>query len=112
MTGGYPTIATLMGAYPEVGIFRRFGALNARNLLYLQAEVTSLEKQLEEVEKADLESGHPDRSIYSRDWRTLAEPIEVLGRDDTQWKLFLRLREKLYEYSKSFNVYWMQIHTN
>ncbi|KAF2659984.1 hypothetical protein K491DRAFT_124748 [Lophiostoma macrostomum CBS 122681] len=99
MMGGYSTLATLMGAYPEVGIFRRFGALNTRNLLYLQAEVTSLEKQLIDLEKADLESGHPDRSIYSCDWRTLAEPIEVVGRDETQWKLFLRLREKLYEYN-------------
>jgi len=90
-----------MGAFPETAILRRFGALNARNLLYLQAEITGLEKELKDVEKKDLESGHPDRSIYARDWKTLAEPIETLDRDDTQWNLFLRLREKLYEYSKS-----------
>jgi hypothetical protein len=100
MTRGYSTLASLMGAYPEVAIFRRFGALNAKNLLYLQAEIISLEQELRTVEKADLQSGHPDRSLYERDWRTLAEPIEVVGRDDTQWKLFLRLREKLYEYSE------------
>lgn len=100
MSAGYSILASLMGAYPEVAIFRRFGAINARNLLYLQAELTALEKKLLDAEKADLESGHPDRSIYSRDWRTLAESIEAPDGDGSQWQIFLRLREKLREYSK------------
>ena len=32
---GYAKIACLMGEFPEVAIFRRFGALNAQNLLCL-----------------------------------------------------------------------------
>ncbi|KAL9109279.1 MAG: hypothetical protein Q9227_006034 [Pyrenula ochraceoflavens] len=99
MTAGYSVLSFLMGAYPEVAIFRRFGSMNARNILYLQAELTSLEKQLSDAEKADLESDHPDRSIYSRDWRTLAESIEAPEDDSLQWRIFLKIREKLHEYN-------------
>jgi hypothetical protein len=42
---GYPKLARHMGASPEIAIFRRFGALNAQNLLYLQAELVHLEKR-------------------------------------------------------------------
>lgn len=101
MTGGYNVLAHLMGAYPELSVFRRFGALNARNILYLQAELTHLETKLLNAEKADLESGHINRKIYSRDWRTLSESVDALDEDGTQWKIFLRTREKLREYSAS-----------
>jgi hypothetical protein len=46
MPAGYAQLASLMGAHPEVAVFRRFGALNAQNLLYLQAELTHLELEL------------------------------------------------------------------
>ncbi len=44
---GYTALALLMGRVPEVAIFRRFSTLNARNLLYLQAELVQLEDDLE-----------------------------------------------------------------
>jgi hypothetical protein len=44
---GYPKLSRLMAFYPEVAIFRRFGALNAENLLYLQAELQDLEIALQ-----------------------------------------------------------------
>jgi len=101
MTGGYNILAHLMGAYPELSIFRRFGALNARNILYFQAELTDLENKLHAAEKADLESGHVDRKIYSRDWRTLSESVDAADGNGSQWEIFLRIREKLREYSTS-----------
>lgn len=95
---GYLRLALIMGAYPEVGVFRQFGALNAQNLLYLQAELTCLENELHRQEKSDLESGNQERSTYGRDWQTLAEPID--SNANQQWKLFLKIREKLNEYSE------------
>jgi hypothetical protein len=47
-----------MGTFPETAIFRRFGALNAQNLLCLQAEPTALEQALREVEARD--EGSPE----------------------------------------------------
>jgi hypothetical protein len=98
MMAGYPKLASIMGSYPEVGVFRRFGALNAQNLLYLQAELTCLENDLRRQEKSDLESGDQERSVYGRDWQTLADPIS--SNANQQWKLFLKIREKLNEYSE------------
>jgi hypothetical protein len=35
---GYDLLASFMGFYLEAAIFRRFATLNAKNILYLQAE--------------------------------------------------------------------------
>ena len=48
---GYPKLAGQMGLRPEVAIFRRFGALNAENLLYFQAELALLERDLQEQQR-------------------------------------------------------------
>ncbi len=102
---GYPKIASLMGAHPEVAIFRRFGALNAQNLLYLQAELVALEKDLRTCAAEDWASKDTDRVFYCRDWYSLSSSwdnessdSEVTGR---QWQIMLKIREKLKEYSPS-----------
>ena len=93
-----------MGANPETAIFRRFGPLNALNLLYLQAELVDLENSLSNQAKEDEESGHFERSLYSRDWRTLSESSTVDIGNPSQWSTVLRLREKLDEYSESYEI--------
>jgi hypothetical protein len=60
---GYTKLASLLGAHPDLAIYRRFGKLNAKNLLYLQAELVSLEERLEECVKKDQESGDGDRVL-------------------------------------------------
>jgi hypothetical protein len=50
---GYSVLAEQMGKFPQLGIFHNFGALNARNILYLQAELTYLEQRLIAMEKRD-----------------------------------------------------------
>jgi hypothetical protein len=95
---GYPKLARHMGASPEMAIFRRFGALNAQNLLYLQAELVHLEKKLREFEKRDSQSSEGMKSQYARDWFWLSRS-ENDGNDD-QWQTVLAIREKLVEYSK------------
>ncbi|KAK0728798.1 hypothetical protein B0T26DRAFT_748959 [Lasiosphaeria miniovina] len=72
MPTGYARLASLMGAHPETAIVRRFGSLNTLNLLYLQAELTDLENALQKEAKADAESGHLDRTLYSQGWQNQA----------------------------------------
>jgi hypothetical protein len=43
---GYPKLATLMGDFPDVAIFRRFGTLTMLNLMRLQAELIEIEEKL------------------------------------------------------------------
>lgn len=95
---GYSRLAAMMGSHPELAVFRRFGAINAQNVLYLQAELVHLELQLREYAREDENSGHPKRVIFSLDWQTLSE--SSVDSDDKQWKTILRIREILKEYSE------------
>jgi hypothetical protein len=97
---GYAKLATIMGAHPEVAVFKRFGTLNTQNILYLQAELTDLELRLKKYAKQDADSGHPGRILYSRDWQTLSESSDVPTNNNKQWNTILSIREKLKEFSK------------
>jgi hypothetical protein len=96
---GYPKLALLQGANKELNIFRSFGYLNARNVLYLQAELIDLEDRLKRHTESDL-NGAGNRSKYSRNWFKLSRSKE--DGDDVQWYTILLIREKLKEYSESF----------
>lgn len=98
---GYAKIASRMVAYPELAIVRRFKQLNIQNVLYLQAQLHHLEKQLYSLAKVDIQSSSEQRKLYSRDWYTLSQSLESsdeLHRGD-QWELVLQIRQVLKEYS-------------
>ncbi|OJD33530.1 uncharacterized protein BKCO1_2900020 [Diplodia corticola] len=91
---GYPLLADHMGRMPQIAIFRRFGAINTLDLLYRQAELKRMEKELrEEQEKSANMSGDPgDYAINSY----------LLEDDDgEQWKVFKKIRIKLKEYNEA-----------
>jgi hypothetical protein len=91
-------LAAHMGLMPEIAIFRRFGDLTARNLLYLQAELLDLGMRLREVEHRDHFDKDPQKEgyLYAADWYNLYKSKD---RDDgRQWELVIRVREKLEEY--------------
>jgi hypothetical protein len=102
---GYSKLASLMGHYPEVAIFRRFNALNARSLLYLQAELSEREESLRKVCEADADSPHSNPKIYDRYWLGLSESGIQPNGNAAQWNLVLRIRGKLKEYSQSNVIY-------
>ena len=54
--GGYATLAQFMASSKAFGIFRRFGTLAIRNLLYMQDELCEIEQQLAELDQADMAS--------------------------------------------------------
>lgn len=102
---GYPRLGALMGAKPELAIFRRYSKLNMQSLLYMQAEINELETELQEIAFEDHRSGDPEMQKYSREWRRLAGAV---GGRSLQWNKWLELRAKLHEYSaqreSSFSV--------
>jgi hypothetical protein len=102
---GYEGLAQLMGVYPELAIFRRFGALNLQNVLFLQAEITALEEIYSEV--AANQNHYPG---FSEEWYEKVKRGDVYpdGQDrrdrdfdgpSGRYKLVLRLRKLLNEYS-------------
>lgn len=92
---GYPGLAKQMGEYRGLNMFSRFAKLSARNLMYMQAEILHLERKLHVVTWADHRDGA--KRIYERNATALMRSIE---NEDSQWELFLEIREKLKEYSK------------
>jgi hypothetical protein len=94
---GYAKIARLMANHHEMATFRGFEAIGFQNLLYLQAELVYLQDELQELVKADKESGHPIKSVYEKDWRQLRQS-QADGSE--QWQKVLEIRAKLREYCK------------
>ncbi|TVY33855.1 hypothetical protein LSUB1_G007853, partial [Lachnellula subtilissima] len=95
---GYPRLAALQGTYPQLGIYRRFATLNARNLLYLQAELLDLETSLNEYTKEDGGSENSRKRLRNKNWFYLSRKNDgVLG---SQWHTMTRLRKKLKQYNQ------------
>jgi hypothetical protein len=95
---GYPKLAGKMGLCPEKAMFRRFGALNAQMLLYMQAELGYLEKELRKIEMEDNKSDDPQRVEYNKDCLFL---IYAEAGNDKQRELVMEIMAKLKAYSKS-----------
>ena len=87
---GYPSAAALFSKDNDLLIFRRFRYLNTRNLLYLQAELISLETQLKEV----------DCSLSASRQTGILQSWEEFSKDERRRKLTKSIRETLRDYSK------------
>ena len=97
---GYDWTAYYMSKNPRTIIFRKFSMLSIKNLLYLQAEVTRLEKELAEVECLDAHSEGCGNFRYC--WWELHRQLHP---GDEQWNKVLEIRVKLEEYCKSRLLY-------
>jgi hypothetical protein len=95
---GYPKLAAQMELQPETSMFRRFGFLNAQNLLYLQAELTILEKRLRDRQRADSLDTTGSKSQYGLNWYWLEQSKD--DGDTYQLDLVLKIRETIKEYSE------------
>lgn len=93
---GYPSLASFIGSDRDFFIFRRFNALSARNLLYLQDELVELEDKLRTVDLADLQSEN-QRGLWNLHSRREDKNIE-------RRYLMMQLNEKL----KSYRAYLYQ----
>lgn len=100
--GGYHDIAGLMTRFPITAVFKRFGFLNYLNILYFQAELAILEKVIKETAQKDRDSSDRECQQYFQSFRHLPEGrTETAEKNDTQWRLILRMREVLKDYSTS-----------
>jgi hypothetical protein len=98
-SGSYPRLSEFMGLWPEVSIFRRFGALSAQNLLFLQAEIAHLERELKVIREQE-EKREDERGLLAqRSWFELSQASED-GEYCPQWTIIQEIRSKLSEYSK------------
>lgn len=94
---GYTKLATWMGRYPEMALFRSFTKLNMQNLLCMQAEILRLEADFRRRALFDRNSGDPGKELYDQSWYALSKSIE--NGDDLQNQTMMELRPKLKAYS-------------
>ena len=97
---GYAQLAQRMFVHKDLSIVRRFDALNAQNILYLQAELMMLEERLRKKHLEDCASDEEEKRWSAHDWQTLQRVGQDSGGSETQWEIFLQIREKLKEYSE------------
>ena len=95
---GYPRLAERIAVKPETGIYRRFDALNARRILYLQAELCILEKKLQQREEKDNRATTGKGPEYATDYQIMLEaPVNV---HHPQLELIQEMQDKLEQYSE------------
>jgi hypothetical protein len=101
---GYHRIAQVFAAVPNLAILRRFGQLNALNLLYLQAELVQLEDDLHDYAKKDDASPDSERQTYRRAWARMRDGVtdpHARDKNRDQWQTLRQIRSVLKEYSES-----------
>lgn len=94
---GYAKLAHQIVKTPEAGIFRKFKLLHVLNALRLQAELVSLEHELQDVLQEDLDSDDPIRREYGTCFSRMREYVD--DGDSTQYELLEDIRVKLVQYS-------------
>lgn len=94
---GYPQVATFKSSTPNFSLYRGFRYLHTRVLLDLQDEVATLERELDEFDRAD-KKGH-QRTLRSRafDIREAKKQPDTRTRRD----VLRDIRKKLIEYGSS-----------
>jgi hypothetical protein len=96
---GYPRLAAFQAADPDFSFYRGFTYLHSRLLLDLQAEITSLEEELDFLDWDDIED--PDR-LRSRQIDVAKASREGDARNRRQ--VLSEIKVKLGEYGPVSNV--------
>ena len=93
---GFPSLAHFIGGDSSEAIFRRFGDLSARNLLYLQSELHQLQAELREYDKDDASDIHNVAAQRrAREWASfMNDQSEVASsRRDLQSRIRCKIKE-------------------
>ena len=96
---GYNELAALMAAFSGLAIFRRFLALNIRDLLITQGELVHLEANLKRTVDQDHASGDRERVNLQFDIEALLDSAEDPEKNN-QWERTVEIRTKLKEHRK------------
>jgi hypothetical protein len=98
-TEGYDRLAAWIASDRGLSIYRRFAKLNAKNLLYLQAEIITVAEDLREIIDED------EKSEDAKVQRFTTSVWYLKNTPSLQWARFLELRRLLNEYSPSNSHY-------
>ena len=95
---GYDKLASLIGRYPSLAIYRRFSTLSAKVLLHMQAELVHLENELRIITGRN--STNAEKARFDVSWEALNEASSE-GAADLQRNMILEIETKLASYRTS-----------
>ena len=98
---GYAKLSSVVSNDSEFAIYRKFGALNAQNLLYYQAELLGLEDDLNDIASKDRNSQDIEKREFAYNW---AELSQAAAGKNLQNEKFMKIRKTLREYSQCSTV--------
>ena len=94
---GYPSFAEFIAKDKDAAIYRSFGNLSARSLLYQQSELHQLEWKLEELDREDAKDiDNVNAQKAARQWKHYAEDSSDQGR--ARKALQAEIKVKIKEY--------------
>lgn len=99
---GYPRIAAYINSDVDTALFRRFGDLHARSLLYMEVELTDLGAKLTKLDEDDNAEGETE-------WKITHSTHHKDGRkNDERKKLIDEINKKLVAYGMylAFRTVW------
>jgi len=100
---GFAALSSLMASdgAQELFVFRKFDEISARNLLYMQCELLSIEERLKKCDKKLASSGDIDLEEAAETWEVMVEQARD-GRTEAQemMELVREMRSKVKEYRK------------
>ena len=102
----YDKVAELFADDPSLAMVRRFGELNALNLLYLLAELVELERDLKRFTKEDQLNSDTERREYRHSWYAFStHQVDSSAKDENcrQWRTMIKIRHALRLYSMFFD---------
>ncbi|KAJ6259656.1 hypothetical protein Dda_5294 [Drechslerella dactyloides] len=100
---GYPSTAAIMSTDAELSVYRRFDRLNARNLLYYQAELMYLESKLDKLDEEDRLLENPEHKYHLRHYRELWDAQDE--RTEKRRDVVTEIRYFLKEYNECLFYY-------
>ncbi|KAJ5885222.1 hypothetical protein N7495_009732 [Penicillium taxi] len=100
---GYPALASWIADDPDQStfIFRKFSRLSARNLLYLQAQVYELEKELDDLDNETATGQDVILKMSVRRWETFNEHAKKPGPVQRRMEVTAQIAIKLKEYHEA-----------
>lgn len=108
---GYEKLAALLSSSHGLQIFRRFGTLETKNILYLQAELTILEAQLKDImeqDQGEANAGTLEKRDFLNSWLALKKSDQNPAADNTQYKKVMEIRKCLKEYCELTHLFMLE----
>ncbi|KAE9369842.1 hypothetical protein N431DRAFT_414165 [Stipitochalara longipes BDJ] len=98
---GWPAMARIIDNKPALEAFPSFKDLNIKSLLYYQAELIRLRKELHEAEFRDFYEGDGKglQTLFAEDLDSLMESVRLQNEKPKQWEVMERIRTVLDKYN-------------